>query len=850
VAAGRVPVSTYRLQLTPDFGFAEASEVAEYLARLGVTHVYLSPVLEAVPGSRHGYDVTDHSRIRTELGGEDGFRAMANLFRSLGLGVVLDIVPNHMAVPVPEMLNRQLWSVLRDGPGSPYATWFDIDWAAQGDRMVLPILADPLRDSLGDLAVDRDGGPDGEPVLRYFDHVLPLRPGTMRLPLPGLLQSQHYELTWWRDAGTTLNWRRFFNITSLIAVRSDDPAVFDATHAVILRLVSDGLVDGLRVDHLDGLADPRGYLRRLASVTGGAWVVVEKILEATERLPDDWPCAGTTGYDGLRLVDGLFIDSAGGDALGAEYARFARQASGPVPGRFAEVAEEARREVATGALRADVTRLAAVLTDVCPEVSPADARSVLTEVLACFGVYRAYVNPGEPPPLASVTAVREAVDTAGRRLPPRLRGLAAEVGAAVLGTRRPAAGAPGATGATGAPGATDRAGELIVRFQQTTGPVQAKGMEDTAFYRWPRLTSLNEVGGDPDRFGVRPEEFHAAAGRLARDWPATMTTLSTHDSKRQEDVRARLAVLAEMPGEWGRRAIQWHERAMRPRPSGASGASEVAGPAVDPDTEYTLWQTLVGAWPVSSERLTGYLTKAIREAKLRTSWANPDLDYESAVLGLAARALDDKELAASIRAFVASISPDALVNSLGVKLVQLTMPGVADLYQGCELAGLSLVDPDNRRDVDYARRRGMLADLDAGRLDAGRLDAAKLLVTSRVLRLRRDHPDWFAGSYTPLTAVGSAAGHVVAFARGGRAITMATRLPVGLRSRGGWADTALPIPPGLAITTTELPTPTGFPIPAKGWVDVLTGSRYSGQRVPLSELTRWLPVALLVPEEQ
>jgi (1->4)-alpha-D-glucan 1-alpha-D-glucosylmutase len=851
VAAGRVPVSTYRLQLTPEFGFAEASEVGEYLACLGVTHVYLSPVLEAVPGSRHGYDVTDHSRIRTELGGEDGFRAMASRFRSHGLGIVLDIVPNHMAVPAPETLNRQLWSVLRDGPGSPYATWFDIDWAAQDDRMVLPILAGPLQDCLGDLAVDRDGGPDGEPVLRYFDHVLPLRQGTERLPLPGLLKAQHYRLTWWRNAGTELNWRRFFNITSLIAVRSDDPAVFDATHAVILRLVSDGLVDGLRVDHLDGLADPRGYLRRLASVTGGAWVVVEKILEATERLPDDWPCAGTTGYDGLRLVDGLFIDSAGGAALGAEYAGFARQAdAGHVPARFAEVAEEARREVATGALRADVTRLAAVLADVCPEATPADARSVLTEILACFSVYRAYVNPGEPPPAASVSAVRDAVDAAGPRLPPRLRGLAAQVGAAVLGTRRPASGEAGAVGVTG------RAAELIVRFQQTTGPVQAKGMEDTAFYRWPRLTSLNEVGGDPDRFGVRTEEFHAASGRLASDWPATMTTLSTHDSKRQEDVRARLAVLAEMPGEWGRRAGEWHERATSARPSGAigsSGAAGAAGTAVDPDTEYLQWQTLVGAWPVSGERLTGYLTKAIREAKQRTSWADPDPDYESAVLGLAARALDDQELAASIQAFVASISADALVNSLGAKLVQLTMPGVADLYQGCELAGLSMVDPDNRRDVGFARRRRMLADLDAGRLDAGRLeagrldpdgpadavarlDAAKLLVTARALRLRRDHPDWFAGSYTPLTAAGSAASHVVAFARGGRAITMATRLPVGLRRRGGWADTALPLPAKL-------------PIPAKGWLDVLTGSRYSGQWVPLSELTRRLPVALLAPEE-
>ena len=363
-----------------------------------------------------------------------------------------------------------------------------------------------------------------------------------------------------------------------------------------------------------------------------------------------------------------------------------------------------------------------------------------------------------------------------------------------------------------------------MRFQQTTGPVLAKGVEDTAFYRWPRLLTLNEVGGDPDLFGVLPGEFHAAAVRLAVDWPATMTTLSTHDTKRQEDVRARLAVLAEMPGEWGRRVAEWHQRA-------------VTGPdpdAVDADTEYLLWQTLAGAWPVSGERLTGYLTKAIREANRRTSWADPDPDYEAAVLGLADRVLGDAGLAASIGEFVAAIADHALANSLGAKLVQLTMPGVPDIYQGCELAGLSLVDPDNRRDVDFARRRSLLAALADGADGtdpADTFDATKLLVTARTLRLRRDHPDWFAGSYTPLAAAGPAAEHLVAFARSGRAVTAATRLPVGLRRRGGWADTVLSLP-------------------APGWVDVLTGHRYDGDQVPLGELTRRLPVALLVPEDR
>jgi len=823
VAAGAVPVSTYRLQLTPDFGFAQAAEVGEYLAALGVTHVYLSPVLEAVPGSGHGYDVTDHSRIRDELGGEDGFRAMAKRLRSHGLGIVVDIVPNHMAIPDQMPLNRQLWSVLRDGRDSPYATWFDVDWPAQDGRMLLPILGAPVRDSLGDLRVEPDGGPDGGPVLHYYDHCLPLRPGTSRLPMHALLESQHHRLAYWRDAAAELNYRRFFDINTLIGVRMEDPAVFDAAHAVVTRLMSEGLVDGLRVDHPDGLADPRGYLRRLAAATGGAWVVVEKILEAGEELPADWPCAGTAGYDALRLADGLFVDPEGDSPLAAEYARL-RGRLGADTGLppFAAVAEEAKREIIAGSLRPDVLRLARLIGDIRADCELADARSVLTEVLVSLPVYRAYVNPGEPPSDETVAVVRGAVDAARGRLPRRLHDLADEVGALALGTHRPVSGAAG------------RTGEFTVRFQQTSGPVQAKGVEDTAFYRWFRLVSLNEVGGDPGLFGVPPGEFHAAAGRQASTWPATMTTLSTHDTKRQEDVRARLAVLAEMPAEWGRRVAEWHELAVPP-PAGAGSG----GPAVDADTEYLLWQTLVGAWPVSEERLAGYLTKAIREAKRRTSWTDPDADCEAAVLGLASRVLTDASLRDSLKAFVSSISADALANSLGVKLVQLTMPGVPDVYQGCELTALSLVDPDNRRPVDYGLRQALLADLDAGRVDAfsldgaARLDAAKLLVTSRALRLRRDHPDWFAGSYEPLAAAGDAAGHAVAFARGGHAVTVATRLPGGLRRRGGWGETLLPLPPG--------------PAGAAGWADVLTGAVYRGDSVLLADLTQRLPVALLTP---
>ena len=360
--------------------------------------------------------------------------------------------------------------------------------------------------------------------------------------------------------------------------------------------------------------------------------------------------------------------------------------------------------------------------------------------------------------------------------------------------------------------------EFVVRFQQTCGPVMAKGVEDTAFYRWPRLTALNEVGGDPDRFALSAEEFHVFAARLARDWPATMTTLSTHDTKRQEDVRARLAVLAEIPQPWADEAGRWHDRAV--------SLSHGRGP--EPDTEYLLWQTLVGAWPLGYERAASYLVKAMLEAKTATSWTDPDEDYEAAALAFTRTALGDAELTAGIAAFVTGIAPDARVNSLGAKLVQLTMPGVADVYQGCELTGFALVDPDNRRLVDYGRRRALLARQDSGS-PAADLDAEKLLVTSRALRLRRDNPGWFAGSYAPLRAAGPAARHAVAFCRGGHAITVATRLPAALRQRGGWAGTALEVP-------------------ATRWRDVLSGAVHTGPRLLLSDVTERLPVALLGPD--
>jgi (1->4)-alpha-D-glucan 1-alpha-D-glucosylmutase len=764
----------------------------------------------------------DHSRVSADLGGLDAFRAMAERFHRHRLGVVVDIVPNHMARPTPESRNKQLWSVLYQGQASPYAHWFDVDWAAQDGKLLMPILSGPVEKCLGDLIIDpnlkasQDPGHRGHPgpVLRYFEHVLPLREGVADLPLGMLLAEQHYRIADWHDAATQLNWRRFFDIDTLIAIRVEDPDVFEATHRALLDLVEEGLIDGLRVDHPDGLADPGRYLRRLADATKGAWIVVEKILAQGEELPP-WDCAGTTGYDTLALVGGLFVDPAGGPPLTEEYVRFTGGSRS-----FAAVARDAKRGIADATFTAELSRLTRLFAradyPALGGLNEADLHDVLVELLATFGVYRAYVTPGEPPPEASVAAVTAAAASARDHLPERLHPALDAVCAAVLGLG-------GVAGHAAQQAARD---ELVVRFGQTTGPVLAKGVEDTAFYRWPRLAALNEVGGDPDVFGISPAEFHSAVSRLAARWPATLTTLSTHDTKRQEDVRARLAVLAESPEEWAHQVAEWHGLAGW-LTDGAAARTMQRAP--DPDLEYLIWQTLAGAWLIGNERLGEYLGKAMHEAKTRTSWTVRDRGYESAVLGLADAMLTDPELTSAIAEFVARIAPDARVNSLGAKLVQLTMPGVADLFQGCELTGLSLVDPDNRRPVDYERRRRLLAVLRADPDQMAGLDAEKLLVTSRALWLRRDHPDWFTGGYTPLACEGPAAGHAVVFMRGEHAVTVATRLPAGLRRRGGWADTVLPLP--------EL-----------HWRDVLTGARHAGLSPLLSELTRRLPVALLIPD--
>ncbi|MER6178351.1 malto-oligosyltrehalose synthase [Streptosporangium sp. NPDC001681] len=738
-----VPVSTYRFQLTPDFGFDKVAELAPYLRDLGVSHVYLSPILQAVPESRHGYDVTDHSRVRAEFGGVEGLRAMSATLAQHGIGIVVDIVPNHMTVPVPESGNAQLWSVLAEGQKSPYASWFDIDWAGGDGKVNMPVLGDS-----GEVVADGD-------VLRYHDHVFPLPDTNYRL------------VDWRRGPG----YRRFFDVSSLIGLRVEDPEVFDATHAVILSLVREGIIQGLRVDHPDGLAEPRGYLSRLRAASG-VWTVAEKILIGSERLPADWECDGTTGYEVLNRITGLFVDPAGKEPL---VELFTLQTG--MPAGYAAVVRESKAEVLSLFFASEIDRLHAVV---------GSDRRTLVELLAAMPVYRAYVVPGEPVPEISAQIVEEAGQVAAGRLPE---------GAPVAEVVQRVLAGPA---------------EAVARFQQTCGPVMAKGVEDTALYRWYPLSCLNEVGGEPDRFGEPIEEFHAFCRRMP---PGTMTTLSTHDTKRSEDVRARLAVLSELPEEWAAAVGEWSSKV-----------------SFDPALDYLAWQNLMASWPIGPDRFFDYLFKAAREAKTSISWATPDPAYERGIRDFVTRAVE--ECGASIREFTARIEPYARSNSLGQKLVQLMLPGVPDLYWGNEITDFSLVDPDNRRPVDFPLRRRMLsaAQAHASQAHPGQAhpspateglswDEAKLAITSRALDLRRRLDP--AAPYVPIEA----GEHAIAFARGERAVAVATRLPVGLERRGGWGSSTLTLPHGT-------------------WRDLLSGAEHTG-RIPLAHLLSVHPVALL-----
>ncbi|RBY86766.1 malto-oligosyltrehalose synthase [Blastococcus sp. TBT05-19] len=774
-----VPAATYRLQVHADFTLTDAAEVADYLADLGVTHAYSSPLLRSAEGSSHGYDTVDHAHIDEARGGQEGFDRFVTALHEQGLGLVLDLVPNHMGVDDPAAA-PWWWDVLQHGQASAHAGAFDIDWEFGSGKVRIPVLGSA--DDVEKLeVVDGEGG---AAELRYYDNRFPIAPGTGEGTAQEVHARQNYELVDWRRADSDLNYRRFFAINTLAGLRVEDPAVFDATHELVLRLVRDGAVDGLRIDHPDGLADPKGYLDRLAEASGNRWTVVEKILEPGEDLPESWATAGTTGYDALAEVDEVLVDPAGEAAITALDTELAgRQVD------YAQLVHDCKREVTDGMLGSEVARLVRVIGErgrAAGDTDAAQQTEALAELLASFPVYRSYLPDGREHLDTTVAAVRE------RR--PDLT--------AALDALHPVLSQAGTEAAT--------------RFEQTSGPVMAKGVEDSAYYRWARFVALNEVGGDPAAFGSTVAEFHEAQLRRLEKRPLSMTTLSTHDTKRSEDVRARLAVLAELPSEWAQLVRGWLVR----------------HPLADRSLAHLVWQNLVGAWPLSRERAHAYVEKAAREAGTSTTWTNPVQEFEEQLHALVDAAYDDPTTTAEIEAFVARIAPLGRSNSLSQKLLQLTMPGVPDVYQGTELWDLSLVDPDNRRPVDYALRRELLARLDAGEVPAvDETGAAKLLVVSRVLRARRDSPGWFAG-YRPVEVTGSGADHVVAFDRsagdGNGMVVVATRLPAKL-AENGWGDTALRLPNG-------------------AWRDLLTGERVVSDvaGVAADALLAKLPVALLV----
>ena len=811
------PRATYRVQLTPELTLDDVAQLADYLAALGVSHLYCSPILQAAPGSTHGYDVVDPTRISSELGGDAGLRRMAEAMRKRSVELLIDIVPNHMAAA--GRVNLWWWDLLMHGQSSRYADYFDIDWrlapTTLKNKILLGVLGDRFGHELenGSLTLEREGD---EIVVRYHDFAFPLAPGTLDTEdmdhvahdadaLDDVLQRQHYRLAYWRTAQEELNYRRFFTIDNLIGLRVEQPQVFADSHSVIVGLLNRGEVSGVRVDHIDGLRDPAAYLRRLRAAAPDAYIVVEKILQAGEKLPESFPIQGTTGYDFISIVDGVFVNADNEPTMTALYHAFTGETQ-----PYVEVARTSKHEIIAGDLDPDLRRLAALMNEICEsdrrhrDRTHREVREAVAEVGAGFRVYRTYVTIGAGASEQDRAEVAYAMEEASRRRPDIDRELLALIADVLL---------------------LDRRGELeeefAARFQQFTPAVMAKGVEDTAFYRYHRLVSLNEVGGDPGAFGRGVDAFHEWCAHIATNRPATMLTLSTHDTKRSGDVRARLNIISEIPGEWEAAVRRWAEHNDRHRPHGYP----------DRNLEYLAYQTIVGAWPIDEQRLTQFLNKAAREAKLHTSWTNPVAAYEDALAEFVHSVTSDAEFMSDLESFLGrtQLVSFGRIASLAQTTLLLTCPGVSDIYQGTELWNLTLVDPDNRRPVDFASRREALdgvaeigAEEIAHRLDDG---SAKIWLISRLLRERAGRPELFASrDYAPLNATGAKANHALGFVRGSL-LALVPRLPAGLA--GDWGDTEVVLPDGR-------------------WTNLLTGEVEDGGRpVAASRLLEKFPVAVL-----
>jgi len=862
------------------FRFDHAAELVPYLADLGISHMYTSPYLQAAAGSTHGYDVVDPTRVNQELGGDEGHERLCRVLKDEGLGHMIDLVPNHMAIAGRQ--NPWWWDVLENGPSSRYATFFDVDWEASEERWPNKVLLPVLGDHYGRILEDGQlqlSHQDGVFVLHYHEHSFPIDPSSLvellgraaeacrsellafiaqshaRLPRPtvtarqaverrhrdkgvlvkllarvcreepcsaeavqaeverlnrypdamdALIDHQNYRLALWRSASRDLGYRRFFDINDLVGLRAEDLEVFQATHALPVNWVNTGWVHGLRIDHPDGLRDPARYFLRLREACPDAWIVAEKILETGEKLPDDWPVHGTTGYDFLNCVDGLFIDPEGEEELTRVYAEFTGEETD-----FETVVRLCKRFVLDELLGSELNRLTSLFVDICErhrrhrDYTRYELREALCETAVAFPVYRSYVSAsrdlvGREDEHVVVQAVENAMANRTDLDPELFRFLKNLLLLRISGPLE---------------------GELAMRFQQLSAPAMAKGVEDTAFYRFHRLVCLNEVGGDPARFGVSVDQFHQACIQAQDDYPLSLLASTTHDTKRSEDVRSRLALLSEIPKRWDEAVHSWAARNERYRSSGVP----------DRNTECLIYQILVGAWPIDAQRLTAYMEKAVREAKVHTTWTDQNQSFEQALQDFIQAVMSDETFLAHLEDFVSGLERPGRINSLARTLIKLTAPGVPDIYQGTELWDMSLVDPDNRRPVDFSLRRelldrvstlspeGILAGMDQG--------LPKLWIVRQALRLRRSQAEIFGaqGTYRPLTAQGTKAEHVVTFVRGERAVTVVPRLILGLED--GWGDTSLELPHGT-------------------WHNVLTGEEGLTGRVHLRDILARFPVGL------
>jgi (1->4)-alpha-D-glucan 1-alpha-D-glucosylmutase len=843
----QIPLATYRLQFNRQFTLQQAVGLTGYLSELGISHCYASPLFEARADSPHGYDVCRLDQINSNLGAKEDFARFTSRLSESGLGLVLDFVPNHMAADISNCWWRD---VLEKGRRSKFASFFDIDWEHEDvcRKILLPVLEEDYEKVLrsGKLRLVSE---NGNACIAYYDKRFPVAPESAHLTkgkmghsspdeLRALLAAQHYELISWRDAATRINYRRFFDVSALVSLRMELAEVFEAAHAFLFRLVDEGTVNGLRVDHPDGLWNPKSYFSRLRRKSPRrVYIVAEKILSTGERLPPDWPVDGTTGYDFLNCVNGIFVDAKNERACNRIYREF----SG-VTADFASVAYQSKKQIIETSFGSEVTELTRRLQNIAivlgrdrPE---SDSRATLIETIACFPIYRTYISEQTKEPSADPRRfIQHALEEATRRNP-FLNSTAMDLLRDVLLLRL-------------ASSMAKLVRQFMMRFQQLTAPVMAKGVEDTAFYRFHRFISLNEVGGDPKRFGITVEEFHEHNRYLRQHWPHSMLATATHDTKRGEDVRARLNVLSEMPDTWSDAVTRWSRLNARHKTIARGESSP------DANDEYLLYQTLVGAWPDDDsasgltsfrERISSYMLKAIREAKLQTNWTDPDHEYESAVTRFVEKIFSDDLFLADFRMLQQKVAFFGTFNSLAQVLLKSTSPGVPDFYQGTELWDLSLVDPDNRRPVDFEIRRRLPRELNTASLgdllENWRTGRIKMFVTQRALQFRRSQPALFQkGEYLPLVAKGKAARNVISFARtwrGCTAVTIAPRFVLSLMKgvekppigANVWGDTRLVLPQGFG---------------GKQFHNVFTGQQIptSAGELNASEALKNFPVALL-----